>query len=75
MRPACFFPRHAIRAIHDGRTYDFVICFECVQVKIYGDFFSMFGPAAYLVGAAPEPAFDEILRNAKIVLSRDLAKQ
>ena len=25
----CFVPRHGVRATHDGKTYDLLICFEC----------------------------------------------
>src|SRR5262249_1279362 len=32
---ACFNPRHGIRATHDGKTAEFVICFECLQVRVY----------------------------------------
>ena len=35
MAAFCFNPRHGIRAIHDGKTVDFVICFECFQVQSY----------------------------------------
>jgi hypothetical protein len=31
----CFNPRHGIRVIQDGKTYDLVICFECLQVLVY----------------------------------------
>jgi hypothetical protein len=30
----CFNPRHAIRAVVNGRTIDYLICFECLQVMI-----------------------------------------
>src|SRR5262245_33583320 len=33
----CFNPRHGIRATHEGKTVDFVICFECFQVYLYAD--------------------------------------
>lgn len=32
---ACFNPRHGIRTIHQGKTTDYVICFECYQSHIY----------------------------------------
>src|SRR5215470_6841582 len=32
---ACFNPRHGIRVTHDGKTADFVICFECYQVQAF----------------------------------------
>jgi hypothetical protein len=31
----CFWPRHAIRTIEQGRTTDYAICFECWQLAIY----------------------------------------
>jgi hypothetical protein len=34
---ACFNPRHGIRAKHDGRTLDLVICYECLSMTAYGD--------------------------------------
>jgi hypothetical protein len=33
-RPGCFWPRHAIRAKKNGKTTDYVICFECHSVSI-----------------------------------------
>ena len=33
----CFNPRHGIRATHEGKTMDFVICFECLQVQVYAE--------------------------------------
>src|SRR5262249_20104969 len=32
---ACFNPRHGIRVTHDGKTTDFVVCFECFQVQVF----------------------------------------
>ena len=32
---ACFNPRHGIRAELAGRTVDLVICFECLQIRVY----------------------------------------
>lgn len=34
---ACFNPRHGIRAVVDGRTIEFVICYECRSLQIYED--------------------------------------
>jgi len=33
----CFDPRHGIRAVHDGKTVDLVICFACSWVYVYSD--------------------------------------
>ena len=32
---ACFNPRHGIRAEHDSKTFDLVICYECLSMSIY----------------------------------------
>jgi hypothetical protein len=34
---ACFWPRHGLRAIEDGKTYDYVICFQCDGFLEYVD--------------------------------------
>ena len=31
----CFEPHHALRATHQGRTVEVVICFECTQLYVY----------------------------------------
>src|SRR5262245_30134991 len=31
----CFIPRHGIRVVHNKKTYDLVICFQCYQVQEY----------------------------------------
>lgn len=31
----CFYPRHAIRASHDGKVVDLLICFECNNIEVY----------------------------------------
>lgn len=33
----CFWPRHALRAEKDGKSVDYVICFECSWIKVFGD--------------------------------------
>src|SRR5205823_5455268 len=32
---ACFNPRHGLRLADNAATYDFVICYECNQLRIY----------------------------------------
>jgi hypothetical protein len=59
----CFNPRHGIRATHDGKTVELVMCFECHQFKVFT------GPghvSGFLVDKSPEPAFDKILKDAGI---------
>jgi hypothetical protein len=31
----CFWPRHGIRAIENGKTFEFIICFECSGFSEY----------------------------------------
>jgi hypothetical protein len=68
---ACFNPRHGIRVTHDGKTADFVICFECLQVSAYlGDK----DEKGFLITQSPQPAFDAVLKAAKVPLP-DAAKK
>jgi len=32
----CFFPRHGVRLQGAGHTIDLVICYECLQMNVYG---------------------------------------
>lgn len=34
---SCFWPRHAVRTIEQGIATDYVICFQCLQVRIIKD--------------------------------------
>ena len=61
----CFNPRHGIRVTQDGKTADFVICFECSQFDVYS------GPEGkvekgkhLLVGKSPEATFNKVLKDA-----------
>ena len=55
---ACFNPRHALHIEQGGRSTDFTICFECLQVETRG-----FDQGGFLTSASPEPTFDESLRS------------
>ncbi len=33
----CFIPRHALRVIEQGTSYDLLICYECKSAEIYQD--------------------------------------
>lgn len=62
----CFAPRHGMRLVIDGRTIDFLICFECAQVEAKG-----FGKiAAFLINGEAQPVFDEVLRAHRVKLAR-----
>jgi hypothetical protein len=66
MVAACFNPRHGIRVTHQGKTIDFVICFECFQVDMY---VAEKKEKGFLTTGSPQPAFDEALRAANIPLA------
>jgi hypothetical protein len=53
----CFNPRHGLRAEKAGATVDFVICFECLQMKV------MRGgnERGVAIGRDPESGFDAAL--------------
>jgi len=65
---ACFNPRHAIKLTYDGKTHDFIICFECYQVQWYVDGQVTKG---FLITASPQPTFDETLKNAGVPLAAE----
>jgi hypothetical protein len=64
----CFIPRHGIRATHDGKTVDLVICFQCLQVMEYLDGKQGKG---FLVSRSPQPVFNAVLEAAKVPLPKD----
>ncbi len=61
----CFFPRHGIRAKHDGKTADFVICFECLNARAYVDGGS---EEEFLISDAPAKSFNKVLQDAGVAL-------
>ena len=63
----CFNPRHGIRVFRDGKTTDFVICFECFQVQTYEGKERREG---FLITASPQTTFDEVLRKAGVPLPK-----
>jgi len=62
----CFNPRHAIRVTRAKKYADFVICFECSRVEIYG-----VAAGAVLTSGSPQSAFDQALVNAKVQLATE----
>lgn len=66
MPASCFWPRHAIRVVHDGVTYDIVICFECSQYEWYTDDKRQ---GVELIGDSPQPTFNRILEDAGVTLA------
>ncbi|TWU43689.1 hypothetical protein Poly51_62110 [Rubripirellula tenax] len=62
---ACFDPRHGIRVEHDGKVYDFLICFECLQIYWYTDGENN---STILVSDSPLDVFNTVLSDASIAL-------
>jgi hypothetical protein len=58
----CFDPRHGLRVVNASATNDFVICYECLQVRAYG--FS--GGNSFSTSASPEAIFDGFLKKYKL---------
>jgi hypothetical protein len=62
----CFNPRHGIRVNRRGKRVDFLICFECAQVKIFGD-----EKGSFLVSQSPQRVFNKVLSDSHIPLPQD----
>ena len=62
---ACFEPRHGLRGVYEGKTYDVIICFKCYQAYWYID--GVKQPAFLLTNIAKE-TFDTILIDGNVEL-------
>jgi hypothetical protein len=61
----CFNPRHGLRFTVDQKTYDFVICYQCLSAEVYdGDN----GLGQFLTTSGPAGTLNKILRAAKVPL-------
>ena len=71
----CFFPRHGLRIVENGRTMDLAICFECQNFAQYGGDESYFPYSRGDVQAAGnlnrdiQPIFDKPLTDAGIPIA------
>ena len=63
---ACFSPRHAIRVTHGESTTDFLICFHCRHVWVYGCYPQNWN---FDICGFPESTLDEILTKAGVPLA------
>jgi len=64
-RAACFWPRHAIHAVHKGTSIDYVICFQCLQLVIEQNSRTTMKATT----RDPEPTFNKYLANAGIPIA------
>jgi hypothetical protein len=59
----CFDPHHGIRVTREGKTVDFVLCFDCFQVRAYvGDALE----ANLITTNSPRAVFDNVLDASKV---------
>jgi hypothetical protein len=64
---ACFNPRHGIRIVTDKKTYDLVICYECLSATVYQ---GEERAGSFLTARGPENALNGVLRDAKVPLPK-----
>jgi len=64
---ACFNPRHGIRAEHEGKRVDIVVCFQCWKIKVFepGDATGKY----VVVGRGPQSELDKLLTDANVKLA------
>ena len=65
---ACFWPRHGIRIVHEGKRHDLLICYECSRALLFIE-----DKSVGIIHMNPEPQFqatpyslDGLLNKAKI---------
>lgn len=64
----CFVPRHGVRVVHEKKTYDLLICFECSQIHIYTD--GAEKAEMVVTSDNAHKALDAVLTAAKVPLAR-----
>jgi TPR repeat protein len=62
-------PRHALRVISSGNTYDILICYECGQLELYKNDQPL--PFSGSIGSKPD-ALNRLLQQSGIPLADDL---
>jgi TPR repeat protein len=62
-------PRHALRVISSGNTYDILICYECGQLELYKNNQQL--PFSGSIGSKPD-ALNRLLQQSGIPLADDL---
>jgi len=64
--PACFNPRHGIRAMKGGVTVDLVICFECISMNEV-----MTSSRSLRISHSPQETFTRALKRTNLPLPPD----
>lgn len=62
-------PRHALRVISGGNTYDILICYECGQLELYKNDQPL--PFSGSIGSKPD-ALNRLLQQSAVPLADDL---
>lgn len=62
----CFIPRHGIRTVENGKTVEYVICFECSRFEEFVDGKLQRHEA---IDAKSQPSFDKPLRDAGVPIA------
>lgn len=62
----CFNPRHAVLAKHEGKTYEVIICFECMSLLIQIDGKRV---GSETITQAHSGYFNQLLTNAKLPIA------
>ncbi len=65
----CFNPRHGVRVSRDGKTNDFVICFECLHVEAFENGKNDTGFPISDSAQSTESLFNRVLMKQKIPLA------
>jgi hypothetical protein len=68
VRAACFVPRHGLRVLEEGKTYDFLICFQCSMADVFEDDVKV---GSFLIRESPQPVFNSVLIKAGVPLAKD----
>lgn len=63
----CFLPRHGLRFTHEKKTYDLVLCFECLSVQVFEGDTALRG---FLTSSSPLKTLNKVLSDAKVPLPR-----
>jgi hypothetical protein len=61
----CFNPRHGVRVAHKGMTVDFILCFECLTVRVTDGK----RRGTFVTTGSPQPSFDGALTDLKVPLA------
>jgi hypothetical protein len=64
----CFWPRHVLRIVKDGRAVDVVICFECHGYEVHQDGAPSVGPTPP-IGESSKSLLNKILTDAGVPIA------